>query len=855
MKNIDKVLSKDYIRNHFPFFWLVGNETDEDIVKALERVKASGCDGVTVEPRGFKDFEVKWWQNAELILKKATELGMQVIFVDEDSSCPSGHAFGAVNQPEYAHLRRASLLEQHLDVIGPITSDLVVGRTFPWSKTINEDKILGCYAYKRVGNRNDIDFESAIDLSNNIKNGILSFTLPEGNYRIIYVVETMKFSEKKPDDYVDVLNPESVDLIIKLIYEKYERLFSQYFGNTLIGFFSDEPFIGNAYIYCGNTGHGAHEDTRVGHLGITMPINPLVKERLYAIYGDDYVKYAPSLWYSGSVSAKFRNDYMNIVADLYSQSFSQKLGKWCHDRGLIYTGHVLEDNNLHSRLGDGPAHYFRSQQGQNMPGIDIVLHQIMPGFADINLGAYGANLYDNEFYHYILGKLNSSAAHTYKEFDKKAMCEVTIGYGWAEGSQLAKWLFDYLLVRGTNFFVPGAIRPVFPDRLHAPHWGDNRGRDPQVHGYGKILEYTKKVLTTFDNTTHVANAAVLYHAQAEWMSGFDYTLMQAPAKVLYDNHIDFDILSDDLLGEISVENGKIKVLEQYDCLVVPYAKLLPEKIIEQLKNIKDNGADVIFTDGLPENCKEEFCVVKLNEVANYFKEKGFVDISIDGAHLLRHYHAFDADGKHVYMFFNESTNEVFDGAIRTGNKGNYNVYDFMTDKHYRGEDDVKIRLEPYQSCMVVYEEDRGFDKYVNYDKLSREKVNSKFTVKCYSINDIDNVINDFGTTELKAISATMPEFSGRIEYSAVINVKKAKKTFIRFGSVGENAEVIVNGKNCGLLVCKPFIYDITDAVKEGENQLFVKVYTTIANDQRDPISMFVPLAPTGISGDVEILSL
>jgi hypothetical protein len=178
MKNIDKVLSKDYIRNHFPFFWLVGNETDEDIVKALERVKASGCDGVTVEPRGFKDFEVKWWQNAELILKKATELGMQVIFVDEDSSCPSGHAFGAVNQPEYAHLRRASLLEQHLDVIGPITADLVVGRTFPWSKTINEDKILGCYAYKRVGNRNDIDFESAIDLSNNIKNGILSFTLP-----------------------------------------------------------------------------------------------------------------------------------------------------------------------------------------------------------------------------------------------------------------------------------------------------------------------------------------------------------------------------------------------------------------------------------------------------------------------------------------------------------------------------------------------------------------------------------------------------------------------------------------------------------------------------------------------------
>ena len=103
MKNIDKVLSKDYIRNHFPFFWLVGNETDEDIVKALERVKASGCDGVTVEPRGFKDFEVKWWQFVKVILNKAKELDMRVIFVDEESHCPSGHVFAMVNKPEYEH--------------------------------------------------------------------------------------------------------------------------------------------------------------------------------------------------------------------------------------------------------------------------------------------------------------------------------------------------------------------------------------------------------------------------------------------------------------------------------------------------------------------------------------------------------------------------------------------------------------------------------------------------------------------------------------------------------------------------------------------------------------------------------
>lgn len=854
MNNLDRVLNRDYIKCHYPFFWLCGNETEEDIVKAIERVHNSECDGFTVESRGFPDFEVKWWKFAEVILKKARELDMRVLFVDEESFCPSGHAFAAVNRPEYAHLRRASLSEQHLDVIGPITADFVLGKTMCWSKLKNKDKLLGCYAFKRVGNGNGIDFESAIDLTGNIKNGILSCSLPEGNFRIMYVIETMRYSEAYSDDYVDVLNPESVDIVIDLIYKKYEELFSEYFGNTLMGFFSDEPFIGNAYVYCNNTGRGAHEDTRVGHLGITMPVNELVKERLKKAYGDDYVKYIPSLWYDGPVSPEFRNVYMNIVADLYSESFSKRVGKWCSERGLMYIGHVLEDNNLHCRVGDGPGHYFRSQQGQSMPGIDIVLHQIMPGFADINLAGGGAYLYDNEFYHYILGKLNSSAAHTYKEFNGKAMCEVTIGYGWAEGSQLSKWLFDYLLVRGTNFFVPGAVRPVFPDLVHAPHFGDNDGREPQFKGYCKILEYSKKVLTAFDGTKHICNAAILYHAQGEWMSGSDYSLMQAPAKILYDNHIDFDILSDDLPDKLEIENGKIKAIEKYDCLVVPYAKLLPKKLIESLYALKEKGADVIFTDALPNNCDKDFTAVKLEDVAAYFENKGYVDVKTENFRLLRHYHAVSEDGTDTYMFFNESANQTFDGVIYTGKTGNYNVYDFISDKYYRGEGDVKIRLEPYQSCVVVYEADRGFDGYVNYGALKREKLDGEFTVKLFSYENMDKCVKEYKTTVLNPVSSIIPEFSGKIEYTVTAKIKKGEKTFLSLGSVGENAEVFVNGSDCGFAVCKPFVYDITSAVKEGENQIRIEVFTTLANSERDPVSVYIPLAPTGI-GNAEILTL
>ncbi len=850
MKNLDKVLNKEYIKCHYPFFWLCGNETEEDIIKAIERVHRSGCDGFTVESRGFPDFDKKWWEYAGVILKKAKELGMRVIFVDEDTFCPSGHAFALVNKPENDHLRRASLVEVHTDVIGPMNLDLVVGKPAYWTKTKHVDKIMGCYAYKRTDDEYGIDYETAIDLTDNIKEGILSCTIPEGSYRIIYVLDTMRYSEMNNDDFIDMLNEESVDLLINSIYKKYEELFSEYCGNTLMGFFSDEPFIGNAYIYCGNTGKGKHEDTRVGHLGITLPVNEKVKSALYDIYGKDYIKYIPSLWYGDQkIAPKFRNDYMNIVSKLYSQCFSQRIGKWCKDRGLIYIGHVLEDNNLHTRLGDGAGHYFRSQQGQTMAGIDIVLHQVMPGFADTNLAGSGAYLYENEFYHYILGKMASSAAHTYDEYDDKAMCEVTIGYGWAEGSQLAKWLFDYLLVRGTNFFVPGAVRPIFPDIMHAPHFGDNDGREPQFDGYCKMLEYSKKVLSAFDGSKHICNAAILYHAQAEWFSD-EYMLMQTPAKVLYDNHIDFDLLSDDLLDKIIVENGKIKLKESYDCLVIPYAKLLPETLVEQLRKLKDNGADVVFVDGLPVGVTG-FNVIEKANLAKYFEEKDYVDLKVNNFHLLRHYHAVN-EGCDIYMFFNESINQTFNGTIFTGKKGNYNVYDFISDKHYKGTGDVKICLEPYQSCVVVYEQDRGFDDYVYYNDLTSETVSANFNVKLYSYEDMSKCVYEYNTDTLKPISAEKPTFSGKITYDFTFNAKH-DAAYVKLSEVGENARLFVNEIDCGIAICKPFVYDISKAVKQGENTVRIEVYTTLANSERDPVSMFIPLAPTGIFGDIEIL--
>lgn len=853
MNNIDRILNNDLTKCHYPFFWLYGEETVENVVAAVNRAADMGCDGITVEPRGFQDFEKRWWELFDAIVETCVERNIKIIVLDEDYHGPTGHAFGALLKPENAHLRRKSVYEAHVDVIGPANIDLVVGRTAMWTPTKVQDDLIGCYLYKRTDDKNGIDISGGVDLMPNINKGILSCEIPEGNYRVVYVYAGSKYSEINKDDFIDMCDAESVDLLIKTVYDLYEERYGKYFGSTIIGFFSDEPFLGNAYVYC-STGRGIHEDTRIGRVGQTVPINQNIIDRVKAVYGDDFIKYIPSIWYwDEEISPNFRNVYMNVIADLYSECFTQKLGAWCKDRGLLYTGHVLEDNNLHTRLGDGPAHYFRSQFGQTLAGMDIVLHQIMPGFADVNLGGYGAYLYENEFYHYILGKLASSAAHTYPEYNGKSMCEVTIGYGWAEGSQLAKWLFDYLLVRGTNFFVPGAIASTFVDNIHAPHFGEKDGREPQQEGFAKILDYSKKVVTAFDGTTHICNALLLYNAQAEWMNKDEYMLMQSPAKRLYDAHIDFDILSEDLLDNIKVVDGKCTLIETYDVIVVPYAKYLPKFLIEKLTSLIDQGADVVFVNAQPENTEKTLTVVDESALAQYCIDKNYVDITVDGFKFLRHYHA-EKDGVHTYMFFNEHATNTFDGEICTKQDGDYNVYDFITGKHYHGVGNkIKLRLEPYQSCIVVYEQDRGYLSYVNYDKLSKQVLTPDFKVQAYDYMNMNEISAEQQMTDIIPYSKVNPEFSGKLVYTAKVQLKKTDVAFIKIDGVGENAKLYLNGKFCGHAICKPFAFDVSDAVLEGENDLRIEVYTTIANAVKDPVSMFVPLSPTGIYGEIKYL--
>lgn len=101
-------------------------------------------------------------------------------------------------------------------------------------------------------------------------------------------------------------------------------------------------------------------------------------------------------------------------------------------------------------------------------------------------------------------------------------------------------------------------------------------------------------------------------------------------------------------------------------------------------------------------------------------------------------------------------------------------------------------------------------------------------------------------------------------------MKQGRRVLIDLGEVKNMAEVIVNGKNLGVLWKLPFRTDITDALVKGRNTVVLNVTNLWPNriigdlqpDAKEKITYTAmpfyqadsPLLPSGLLGPVKILT-
>ena len=447
------------------------------------------------------------------------------------------------------------------------------------------------------------------------------------------------------------------------------------------------------------------------------------------------------------------------------------------------------------------------------------------------------------------------------------MCEVFGAFGWAEGSPFMKWLMDFLMVRGVNQFVPHAFSPAYPDPDCPPHFGAE-GHDPQFEAFTKIMGYTNHVCHLLEDARYVAKVALLYHAEAEWMSrDLDGAMLtEKPARILMDNHVDYDIVpADDIVGKATADGGQLVINgNEYECLIVPSAPELPPALMQSLAKLGDAGVKIWFIDRAPAGCSVLSTIVPLAGLADAVAEEGLNTISVKpSVETLCHAH-FKRDKMEFFYFVNESTTDAIDAKVVLPCSGEYLLLDPMAEKIWRGKasatGSVKLKLAPYEACIMVFGGVTEFEwkrlPWLQVPKQS-QPVKVEFDVSLAESDDL----NDFKpyTTTSKLFNVTgkdhKTDFSGIIRYDGDMKLSASQlQGILDLGEVGQTAHVWLNGKDLGVRVCPPYHFDLDGVAHVGTNTLRIEVANTLANKIRDHFSYFMQLTPSGLLGPVKILS-
>jgi hypothetical protein len=440
----------------------------------------------------------------------------------------------------------------------------------------------------------------------------------------------------------------------------------------------------------------------------------------------------------------------------------------------------------------------------------------------------------------------------------RAMCEIFGAYGYGEDSSMMKFLMDHMLVRGINMFVPHAFSSKFPDRDCPPHFGAE-GKDPSFEAFSALMRYTNKACHLLSGTVHRANAAVLYHVDGEWASRLYNAENMSPIVTrLYDAHIDYDILPlDILLEKASVKGGKLSVNEElFDCLIVPYADHMPMVLMNALRELREMGLAVWFVRALPENITFDGEVVSYDELVPKMRELGMVDVIVeDGFPKLRIYHAVSGEND-IFMFFNEDYSKTASTEVTLPCTGDYARLDILTDIYSSGstpDGRLKIDLLPNQSEIVIFGDKADLPPEIKISETL--PISPEFSLELASYDDLSSYSDAGHFNEFFNVNSPdfKPEFSGKMRYTFTFSAeRRGGRLFLDLGRVGQNAELSLNGKKCGIRISSPYLFEITDSVIDGENEAVVTVSNTLGNTVRDGLSLYLQLAPSGLLGGMSL---
>jgi hypothetical protein len=601
--------------------------------------------------------------------------------------------------------------------------------------------------------------------------------------------------------------------------------------------------------------------------------------------GYSIMDYLPVMAGVPVVSAEFSenvlHDVRKTVAELINDKFFKTLAEAAHKKGCTYTGEnvaptMISDGMLHfgtvdvpmgefwyeSPTHDKPNDMMDAISGAHIYGKNIIM---VEGFTQLRTiwnetPANHKALLDRYF---AMG-INKMAFHVYTHnpfIDRKPGTTLS-GMGlffqrdqtwWKPGKawmdyvsrcqsllQMGKPVVDIAIFNGLE--VPS--RSLLPDRI-APSlpglFGNKRFIQSIEFKTNKGVPVTERPA----GVTHVANIFDI----GDWtdpLRGYKYDTFNP----------------DVLFNALKTADGNLQLATgaNYKLLVIPgkhpmspvektYYKADETRLAEKIKALNNAGAKILLSDSLASAIgvkpglpwiKQDLVSLGIARDFEAFENGIHTYKDIEWTHRA-------TDSIDIYFISNqknasrdlELTMRVSGRKPEIFNPVNGKISEPGAWMINGNKTNLSLKLEPYEALFVVFEKPAETDSYVA--ELSEK-----------SVFDCPELINNwtvrfdtaFGGPEKpvafeKLISWTekpdtsVKYYSGTAIYSKDVTIKKVSTSKNRYtlklGKIADLAEVIINGKNCGIAWTSPYEVDITDAIQKGVNHFEIKVTNTWSN--------------------------
>lgn len=765
-------ISKEY--TPVPFWFWNGDMNEKDICFQLKEMKNKGINEAIIHARKglvIPYLSEEWFEKVEYACKIAKELGIKFYIYDEDN-WPSGYAGGRVidYNPDFA--AKCLTVEKIYPVVGvPVEV-----------KENSDSEIIEITAVYQ-----DKEF---YDITECGKNGNPAWVAKTLCWEVF--VFRMKNCSHSPAysslPYVDLLNPDMTKKFVEVTHGEYKKRLKEYYGSTIIGFFTDEP--------------GFYQN----YLDQARDLNTIIWTRDFHIrfkkrFGYDIRPYLCTLWQDMGISSKIREDYYNALDLFYRESYFDVLSNFLHKDGLLSIGHLHKEDKLET-LVQTEGDFYSVIDGLDYSGIDCI-----------------DRAYPRE-----TEKLGASAQIL---LNKPRCLSETFGcFSWALTPQEIKERIDLQLVQGVNMFVLHAfffsiegirVNECPPSLFFQnAYWKD----------FGLVSNYVAKSSRLLNEGKHAAKVALYYpslKARKEFRPLDKYSIREIDEslsriiKSLLENGIDFEFLPENAINESKIIDNSLIADHPYSILILPCP---PDSSIQD-KVIKFARTGKVYQLGETNGT--------INDINNftYFSEDLLINDIISSfgnevegkkvALATRKY------GEDELLFIVNLTDEENVIKIRVPFCKAIELWDIeenkatlLFDKGAQRKEELK--LLPKQSLFLAIKDNSSLGKAQKQTYKELKLIPSKIL---------------FNGKEEKYTSAHLNGivgFDGTISIEYCFDMDDVKKgTKVGFTKVMDFCSLKVNESDVGSRLWTPFEFDIGSYLRKGNNKIVLEISNTKSN--------------------------